>query len=72
MVARFDIFSGTQRGDSALWLDSVNDLEAAKQRMLSIATGNPGKYFIFSTSENRIVAEIETKSSFMKRWTHER
>jgi hypothetical protein len=67
VAARFDIFSGTHRGDRALWIDSVNDLEAAKQRMLSIATGNPGKYFIFSTSENRIVVEIETKSSFMKR-----
>jgi hypothetical protein len=67
MVPRFDIFSGTRQGDRALWIESVNNLEAAKQRMLSIATGNPGKYFILSANENKVVAEIETKSSFMKR-----
>jgi len=55
-----------------LWLDCMNDLEQAKQKMLSIATEKPGKYFVFSAQENWIAAEIETKSSFMKRWTHDR
>jgi hypothetical protein len=66
MVSRFDIFSGTHQGNRAIWLDGVNDFEEAKQKMLSIATEKPGKYFVFSAQENRIVAEIEMKPSVYK------
>jgi hypothetical protein len=54
----FDIFSGTP--ERALWLATVKGLSNAQKRMREIATGSPGRYFIFSTERNTPIDQIET------------
>ncbi len=55
----FDIFSGELEKD-ARWLEAVQGLESAKDRMKKIASETPGKYFIFCTSHRSVVDTIET------------
>ena len=55
----FDIFSGSSNQD-AVWIEAVEGLSAARERMEQIATENPGKYFLFSASSHAILARVET------------
>jgi hypothetical protein len=54
----FDIFRGTPNKD-AVWIEAVKGLAAARERMKQIAAEKPGKYFLFSTSSQAILARIE-------------
>ena len=46
----FDIFS--RRSDNeAIWIQAVQGLSKARERMEQIAAQNPGKYFLFSPRE---------------------
>jgi hypothetical protein len=56
--SKFDIFSG--QIDNAMWLESVEGLSKARDRMRQIAAQNPGRYFIFSPASNKVLAEMET------------
>ena len=55
----FDIFSGTS-GEDALWLENVEGLSNARERMTRLAAQTPGRYFIFSSETQSILARIET------------
>jgi hypothetical protein len=55
----FDIFSGSPP-NNAIWLEAVEGLSNARERMEQIAAENPGKYFIFSVGSRTVLAEIET------------
>lgn len=59
-VSRYGIFSGCFGDDDAVWLESVEGLEAAYNRMKEIATERPGKYFIFSSNTKEAIASIDT------------
>ena len=54
----FDIFSGTQK--NAAWIETVEGLSAARERLQQIAREKPGQYFIFSALTRISVCEIET------------
>jgi len=54
----FDIFSGTQK--NAAWIETVEGLSAARERLQQIAREKPGQYFIFSALTHISVCEIET------------
>jgi len=54
----FDIFSGTQK--NAAWIETVEGLSAARERLQQIAGEKPGQYFIFSALTRISVCEIET------------
>jgi hypothetical protein len=54
----FDIFSGTQK--NAVWVETVEGLSAARERLQQIAGEKPGQYFIFSALTRVSVCEIET------------
>jgi hypothetical protein len=56
---KFDIFSG-QIDSNALWLESVEGLSKARDRMRQIAAEKPGRYFVFSPASNSVLAETET------------
>lgn len=60
MVAKYDIFSGTFHGKSACWVGCAEGLEKAKAEMNHMAAAKPGPFFVFSVSEHRIVAEVDT------------
>jgi hypothetical protein len=55
----FDIFSGTM-DRYAMWIEAVPGLAQARERMEQIAKEKPGRYFVFSTANHTILAEIDT------------
>ena len=55
----FDIFSGELEKD-AMWLEAVQGLAAARERMNQIASETPCKYFIFCTANRSVLESIET------------
>ena len=57
----FDIFSGTPE-EKTLWLESVEGLAAARERLKQISAAKPGKYFVFSTANNSVVATADTSA----------
>jgi len=52
-----DIFRKDIRGNP-VWIDSVEDLETARQRLSQLASALPGDYFVFDQRTNRIVASV--------------
>lgn len=55
----FDVFSGTP-GEDPLWLESVEGLSNARERMEQLAANEPGRYFVFSPLNNATLSRIET------------
>ena len=55
----FDIFSGGSDKDG-VWIDSVEGLSNARERIEQIAAKTPGKYFLFSAKSSSILLRIET------------
>jgi hypothetical protein len=58
-VPTYDIFSGTGYQD-AKWLEAVEGLSAACERMKHLADQMPGPYFVFSTDSKAVLAAIDT------------
>jgi len=58
-VPTFHVFSGFRDKD-AMWLESVEGLGAANERMKQLAGEKPGPYFVFSTDTSNVVASIDT------------
>lgn len=55
----FDIFSGYAEED-AVWLEAVEGLSNARERMQAIAAEKSGSYFLYSSDDHSILAKIET------------
>ena len=60
VVGKYKIVSGCFGSHEVMWLESVDGLEAAHNRMKEIATERPGKYFIFSSNTKVAIASIDT------------
>ena len=60
-VETFHVFSGAPE-ENGLWVETIDGLSNARQRMEQIATQKPGKYFLFSGSSQSILTRIETRS----------
>jgi hypothetical protein len=60
MVAKYDFFSGVLHGKDAFWVGCTECLEKAKEQMNEMAAETPGPFFVFSVSEQRVVAEVDT------------
>ena len=56
----FDIFSGRFDTPNALWIEAVQGLVAAHERMQEIAATKPGEYFIFCCRTQAVVATTHT------------
>jgi hypothetical protein len=56
----FDIFRGTTKADG-IWLESVEGLYHATERVHRIAAERPGHYFVFASHDQSIQARTETK-----------
>ena len=55
----FDIFSGAP-GKDPVWVEAVEGLSNARERMEQIAASAPGQYFVFSIGGHAVRAQIET------------
>jgi hypothetical protein len=58
----FDIFSGTSDKD-ARWLEAVEGLSKAQDRMEHIAAVRPGEYFLYSPLSHTILAKSSAAKS---------
>jgi hypothetical protein len=55
----FDIFSGTSDRD-AVWLECVDGLSQARQRLERIAAAIPGAYFLYDPASRSVIAKSST------------
>ena len=58
----YDVFSGVI-GEDALWIEAVSGLSNARKRMEDLAAAAPGRYFVFRTFSQSVVALIDTRES---------
>ena len=54
----FDLFRGTE-DKIEVWLEVIPGLESAIKRMEQIAAKTPGKYFVFSTAQQAVLAHLD-------------
>lgn len=59
-VPTFDIFSGRFGDGNAMWVQAVEGLGNATDRMKQLAADNPGAYFVYSTQKRMVVARIDS------------
>jgi hypothetical protein len=64
-VPRYHIFSGL-RDKNAMWLEYVDGLGNAYERMKELARQNPGPYFVFSAETHEVLASIDTSEGDFK------
>ena len=57
--ACFDIFSGAP-DEEPVWMEAVEKLSDARERMEQIGAEIPGRYFLFSAGGQSVVAQIWT------------
>jgi len=58
-IPQYEIFSGRADRD-AVWLEAVDGLGAAVDRMKEYAKKSPGFYFVFCCDRHAVVASIDT------------
>jgi len=61
----FNIFAGSGDKD-AMWLETVEGLNNAQQRMERIAAQVPGRYFVFSVHSRAVLAKTDTTKNFIR------
>ena len=58
-IPRFDVFSGLLDKD-ARWIESIEGLGAAHERIKELAAATPGPYFVFDMVTHKVLAKIDT------------
>jgi hypothetical protein len=58
----FDIFQSPRNKNDVVWLECIEGLDAATQRMYAIATHRPGIYFVLNLRDHLVVAKTDTRS----------
>jgi hypothetical protein len=60
----FDIFSGAPE-EYGLWVEAIEGLSSAHQRMGQLAAEKPGRYFLLSSADQSILTQVDTRSRTM-------
>jgi len=61
-MSTFDIFERPGNRQDVLWLECIEGLDAATERMHEIATHRPGTYFVLNLRDHLVVAKTDTRS----------
>jgi hypothetical protein len=61
-TAPYDIFRKDLLG-TPVWMESVDDIEAAELRMMELARRSPGEYFVFCQESQEIVSNTAPRLS---------
>jgi hypothetical protein len=61
VAEQYDIFSGGADNDP-MWVEAAETLDAAQERMKSLALSKPGSYFIFCSKTRTVVARSDENS----------
>lgn len=59
-IPSFDIFRGRFGDKDVVWIEAVEGLARARQRMEHFASQAPGPYFVFSSFSHLVLAAIDT------------
>ena len=62
MIPTYDIFAGQFGFTEVLWIESVEGLGNAQERMEKIAWDRPGPYFVFCTRTHQMLAAVDTSA----------
>jgi hypothetical protein len=57
MVPKYDIFKKTD--NSAVWVEAVEDIVAAKKRLISLSTTAPGQYKLWDSSRQEFINPMD-------------
>jgi hypothetical protein len=49
-----------------MWIETVEGLDNARQRMESLAAHFPGKYFVYCQHNRAVLAETDTTQGFIR------
>ena len=60
LLPRYEIFSGEYAEKDATWIESVEGLGQAADRMRELAKEKPGPYFIFHMVSHQVLGVIDT------------
>jgi hypothetical protein len=63
----FDIFRGHYLEKDAIWLEAVQGLASARDRMRQIAAHNPGPYFVYCCGDQLVLGIENTEKSLARR-----
>jgi hypothetical protein len=58
MTAKYDIFKKTPENEF-VWVEAVEDIVAAKKRLISLASSTPSKYLLWDSTEQRFIGPHE-------------
>ena len=58
----FDIFESSGSKNDVLWLECIEGLDAARDRMYEIAAHRPGMYYVLNLQARLLVAKTDTRS----------
>jgi hypothetical protein len=58
-ISRYDIFSGWKNKD-AMWLEAIDGLITACDKMKQHAKLIPGPYFVYCVDTQRVLASVDT------------
>jgi len=59
-AATYDIFRKDLLG-TPVWMETVQDIETAKLRMMELVNRSPGEYFVFSQETQEIVCDTASR-----------
>jgi hypothetical protein len=59
-AAPYDIFRKDLLG-TPVWMEAVQDIEAAKLRVMEMADRSPGEYFVFCQETKKIVSDTASR-----------
>ena len=61
-MCTFDIFESSGSKNDVLWLECIEGLNAARDRMYEIAAKRPGMYYVLNLQARLLVAKTDTRS----------
>jgi len=61
-MATFDIFQSSGNKNDVQWLECIEGLDAARDRMYEIAAQRPGMYYVLNLHARLLVAKADTRS----------
>jgi hypothetical protein len=57
MVLKYDIFKKTE--NSVVWVEAVEDIVTAKNRLISLASGRTADYRIWDSSKQQFIDQLD-------------
>lgn len=59
-IPKFDLFRGQYGEPDATWIETVEGLGSAAERMQQLAKEKPGPYFIFHAISRQVLGSVDT------------